>query len=315
MTARPLPDGRWLLRWRGRRWLMPAAEARRWLRDGPPPEVRALEPPRRSRLRLTLAPARLVEGAGRILAPATAGPALALLGAGGALILAATAQRPPGPASWLAVLAGVLLLALVHELGHAAALCRGGGRPGAIGAAWLLAVPALWCDVSEAALLRPRDRVRVDLAGPAFQLGAAGAAALAGIACDLGAPLLAARAAATAAAVSLLPLRRADGGWALADALDQPRPGAPPPRGAGRARRRAVAAANLTGALATPLLLGAALWRLRNVEPWGTAAAVVAGTAAALVVARRAYSSKKSMRSTGMQTVVAMLARWLKIRL
>ena len=267
MNGRPLADGRWLLEHRGRRWIAPADVARRWLRDGPPAGL--LAPPRRRahrRPRLTLAPARLVACAGRILAPLTAGPAPALLAAGG-LLAVASAWGRPCTASWPQVLAWVLALGLLHELGHAAGLIRGGGRPGAVGVGWAVVMPVFWCDVSEVALLPPRERVRVDLAGPALQLGGAGIATLGGAGLDHDALILAGRAAAAAALVSLLPLGRGDGGWALADALDLPDLAAPLPAAASRRRRRAARAVRAAAAATPWLLLGAALWRGRRLLP------------------------------------------------
>ena len=265
MNGRPLPDGRWLLEHGGRRWTAPADVARCWLRDGPPAGLSAT-PRRRARRRprLTLAPARCVARAGRILAPFTAGPAPVLLAAGG-LLAVASAWGRPCDAAWPRVLGWVLVLGLLHELGHAAGLTRGGGRPGAVGVGWAVAVPVLWCDVTEAALLPPRDRVRADLAGPALQLGGAGLATLAGAALDLDAPILAGRAAVLAALVSLLPLARTDGGWALADALDLQDLAVPLPASASRRRRRAARAARAAAAVTPWLLLAWVLWRVRGI--------------------------------------------------
>ena len=74
--------------------------------------------------------------------------------------------------SWPVILGVFLVTALAHELGHAAALAREGWPPGSVGVGLLWVLPVGWCDVSAVALLPRRGRVRVDLAGVAFQLAA-----------------------------------------------------------------------------------------------------------------------------------------------
>lgn len=190
---------------------------------GSPPARRHTSLP----LRTPMVPAVAVRAAARVLAPLASWPALAAVGGGGLAILALS--RP-----WTAVAVGpavpvpALLLfaagAVWHELGHAAALRREGYAPGGIGAGWLIFFPVLYADVSAVALLPRAGRLRVDLAGVAFQAGAAGA--LAGLArwaplppVAAGAMALAATATTVAFVGALLPLPRSDGGWALRDAL------------------------------------------------------------------------------------------------
>jgi hypothetical protein len=195
---------------------------------GSPPARRPTSLP----LRTPLVPAVAVRAAARVLAPLASWPALAVAGGGGFAVLAlarpwaSVAAGSCGPAPALLMFAAC---AVWHELGHAAALRREGYAPGGIGAGWLVFVPVLYADVSAVALLPRAGRLRVDLAGIAFQAGAAGA--LAGLArwaslppSAAGAVGLAATATTVAIVGALLPLPRSDGGWALRDALaDAPR--------------------------------------------------------------------------------------------
>jgi len=59
---------------------------------------------------------------------------------------------------------------LIHEFGHAAALCRFGRRPGGIGIGVYLFFPVLYSKVNGAWMLTRRQRVIVDIAGIWFQL-------------------------------------------------------------------------------------------------------------------------------------------------
>ena len=267
MTARLLSDGRWLLELEGRRFLLPAELGRRVMSQGPPQELldycRHTRPARRLLLQMILLPARLVR---RLVAPLTGLAAwpvllLGLLGGGGFLASLDTARGVTG-FSWLLVAGWVVLLALWHELGHAAALGRGGGRPGAVGVGWATVLPVFWCDVSEVGLLPRADRLRVDLAGVAWQLGAAAVVAAVGgwLACME--MVVAGRAALMAAAWSLIPLLRTDGAWALADALDLPSLETPL---AARRRRRDHWLAGIARLISAVFLVGCALmipWRL-----------------------------------------------------
>lgn len=204
-----------------------AAVVAGWLAGtaGSPPARRRSSLP----LRAPLVPAAAVRAAARALAPLAGWPALAVAGAGGLAV--SVAARPWAGRSVLTAHGDVpwaLLLfaagALWHELGHAAALRREGYVPGGIGAGWLVLVPVLYADVSAVALLPRAGRLRVDLAGMAFQAGAAGllagAAAWLPLPAAAFAPLRAAAVASLAAlAGALLPLPRSDGGWALRDLL------------------------------------------------------------------------------------------------
>ena len=123
--------------------------------------------------------------------------------------------RGIGPfAQAMALFLGSILL---HELAHAAALLRGGYPPGPVGVGMVFLLPVLWCDVTAVALLPRRDQLRVDLAGPAVQLAAAGALAVAGLWCGWPSASLAATAALAGVLWSLLPFIRSDGFWFLSD--------------------------------------------------------------------------------------------------
>ena len=244
------PDGRWLLRRGGRRFLLPADLARR-LRDGDDPDrlgelLDAAPRPRRARLRATLLPARVVRPLADALAPATAWPALAASAAAGLLLCALGLASPAGsrlaaPVAWpqaLLAVTAVVLAAAVHELGHAAALHRGGGRVGDIGAGLVWVVPVLWCDVTEAKLLSRRDRLRVDAAGVALQLPLGGMLLCAGRAWQRPELLGAGGAILTAVAWNALPFARTDAYWLLCDALEVPSLARALPAGAPRRARR-----------------------------------------------------------------------------
>ncbi len=190
-------------------------------------------------LRVPLLPATLV---GRLVRPLGVLASSRILGAqaaaGVALYLASSALgRWRGwPTGW-ALVAGLglfFLTALWHELGHAAALRREGYPPGRVGLGVLFIVPVLFADVSAVAALPRGGRLRVDLAGMAFQLVAGGALGLAGAAWE-SAPLQLASGLALAGVLwSLIPFIRADGYWALADGLGLDNLEDPLPAGRGR---------------------------------------------------------------------------------
>jgi putative peptide zinc metalloprotease protein len=72
------------------------------------------------------------------------------------------------PGMLLAVFAITVVSAGFHEFGHAAALRRGGGTPGAMGAGLYLVWPAFYTDVTDAYRLDRRARLRTDLGGLYF---------------------------------------------------------------------------------------------------------------------------------------------------
>lgn len=212
---------------------------------GSPPARRPTSLP----LRTPLVPAAAVRAAARALAPLASWPALAIAAGGGVAALALArpwsvlASAPSAPSGSAPALLLFVACAVWHELGHAAALRREGYAPGGIGAGWLVFIPVLYADVSAVALLPRAGRLRVDLAGVAFQAGAAGALASLALWPPLSpaavAVLRLAATATTAALVgALLPLPRSDGGWALRDAFADDARGAASTDGAGEDQAR-----------------------------------------------------------------------------
>ncbi|MBV9098973.1 MAG: hypothetical protein JO079_13045 [Frankiaceae bacterium] len=72
------------------------------------------------------------------------------------------------PGLLLAVFVLTVISAGFHEFGHAAALRRGGGTPGAMGAGLYLIWPAFYTEVSDSYRLSRAARIRVDLGGLYF---------------------------------------------------------------------------------------------------------------------------------------------------
>jgi len=72
------------------------------------------------------------------------------------------------PGLLLAVFVITVVSAGFHEFGHAAALRRGGGTPGAMGAGLYLIWPAFYTDVTDSYRLSRAARIRVDLGGLYF---------------------------------------------------------------------------------------------------------------------------------------------------
>ena len=268
---------RWLVRDRDRRFTVPANLGERLSAPGGERLWRDLaagrvpgDGPRRGLwLRATVLPAPLVHRLARRLCGGTSWPVLALLallGMAGLLLSRSEIQDGPGmtPAVWPVALSVFLLTALVHELGHAAALRREGWPPGAVGVGVLWVLPVLWCDVSAASLLRRGGRARVDLAGVAFQLGAAGTIAVVSSLAEFEAGVLGAQLAVAAMIWSLLPLARTDGYWLACDLLDLPDLEARP-RGSPRLiRRLAIVGWRLATALLLVALVLAMPWRVHR---------------------------------------------------
>jgi putative peptide zinc metalloprotease protein len=128
------------------------------------------------------------------------------------------------PGGLLLVLGLMLLSSLVHELGHAAALRRGGGRPGAIGGGFYLVYPTLYTDTTDAYRLGRAARLRTDLGGLYFQL--LFALAIAGVALVARQPVLLAVIVLIDLEIlyQFLPTARLDGYWAVADLVGIPDP-------------------------------------------------------------------------------------------
>ena len=187
------------------------------------------------RLRVPLVPAPLVErlaGVLQVLAGNRGLTVIALLGGAGYLIagyqVSGAGSGQVGFSLDLGTAAAglglFLLTAVWHELGHATALARSGYPPGGIGAGVLFVIPVLFADVTAVGALPRAGRIRVDVSGMIFQLGAGGTLmALAGW-CKT-APVcasaltLAGSSALLAISWSLFPFIRSDGYWLLCDLL------------------------------------------------------------------------------------------------
>ncbi len=129
----------------------------------------------------------------------------------------------PGPESYTALVALCIVSIVVHELGHAAAVARLGGSPGAIGCGLYLLIPTFWADVSQLWRFPRRGRMVVDLGGIYFQELAF--TLFAGIGLVTARPefFAACRLVDVMALMSLNPIFRFDGYWFLVDYLAMPR--------------------------------------------------------------------------------------------
>ncbi len=117
-----------------------------------------------------------------------------------------------------------LVSALWHEIGHATALLTAGYESGGLGLGMLLVLPVLFVDVTPVALLPRPGRLRVNIAGPLFQLSLAAVLRGLGLALPLTpvwemALRVAADSATLAVTWSLWPFIRSDGYWLVCDAL------------------------------------------------------------------------------------------------
>ena len=132
------------------------------------------------------------------------------------------------PVGAMAAVASLVVVKSLHELGHAFALKRRGGRVPTIGIAFIVMMPVLYTDTTDAwRLQRARDRLAVDLAGVMVELAVAVLATWAWIVLPDGGWRLAAFSLAAVSwtmslAVNLNPFMRFDGYHVLADALDLP---------------------------------------------------------------------------------------------
>ncbi len=126
-----------------------------------------------------------------------------------------TGTASDGTGNWILAAGLFLMGALLHELGHAAALADQGYPAGDIGAGLLFVVPVMFNDVSAVSQLPRQGKLRVDMAGIVLQ------AAYGAVLLILGGATgnLAARMTYFAVVWNLIPFIRADGYWALCDVL------------------------------------------------------------------------------------------------
>lgn len=129
--------------------------------------------------------------------------------------------RPSG-AGPLWVLLLCLLSVLCHEYGHAAAVSKFGGKPGAIGFGLYLLLPTFYADVSEVWRFRRGQRMVVDIGGIYFQQLCFVAFALTGYFTGAAEYLLACYFIDLMAWFNINPIFRFDGYWLLVDYLALP---------------------------------------------------------------------------------------------
>jgi len=228
----PQPGERWLMRHGGRCFAIPAELGRR-MRDGEVVEglEKALADPE-GRLdfmakrtlwpKLPLLPGRwvsVVAFALRGLASWWVLSVSVIFGCASYLVAAEIGAPVSAGIDWFALIAGLLCAGLVHELGHAAALSYGGGRPGAIGLGLMFIFPVLYCDVTAVSVLNRRSRLRVDVAGVTWHLALGGGLAVAGASWDMRTLTLISWGVLAAVVWSLLPFLQTDGYWLMCDLL------------------------------------------------------------------------------------------------
>jgi putative peptide zinc metalloprotease protein len=126
------------------------------------------------------------------------------------------------PGLLLMTLGMVVLAALFHELGHAAACHYGGARPGVMGVGLYIVWPAFYTDVTDAYRLSRGGRLRTDLGGVYFN--ALFVLALAGIYARTGLEslLLVALLVQFEMVHQMLPFLRLDGYYVVADLVGVP---------------------------------------------------------------------------------------------
>ncbi len=176
-------------------------------------------------LRIPLVSARWVQMMARPLEVLTKGWVLVGLALWGLVVplLPLTRQNSGflSHGDWFAAAILFLVGALLHELGHAAALSAQGYPAGGIGVGMLFVIPVLHNDVSAISMLCTRGKLRVDLAGMVLQAAYGAVLLLLATGFSSQAPFLSLAVRMTYAAVcwNLIPFIRADGYWALCDAL------------------------------------------------------------------------------------------------
>lgn len=160
------------------------------------------------------------------------------------------------------------LSGLWHELGHASACHRGGGRPGRIGAGLYLIWPAFFTDVSDSYRLSRGARLRTDLGGIYFNVVLGVGLYAAFLATGYEPFLLLVVMQVAEILYQFVPFIRLDGYWVVSDLTGVPdlfplmkpavlalRPGAEPDPSIARLRRPARLAITLWSLVTIPMLL------------------------------------------------------------
>jgi putative peptide zinc metalloprotease protein len=198
--------------------------------EGPPPPTQA--PLLSLRLRRTLLPAgatgRVADLFSPLYFPPVVGAVLASFAVVDVTVLRSGKVLPAlqhvlsTPAALVSVLGLLLLSAVFHECGHAAACARSGARPGGIGVGLYLVMPAFYTDVTSAYRLGRGGRLCTDLGGLYFNaIAVLGLAA--GYAATSEPALLVAIALVNLEMLQqLLPIVRLDGYFILSDLIGVP---------------------------------------------------------------------------------------------
>ncbi|MDQ4108635.1 MAG: hypothetical protein M3138_07515, partial [Actinomycetota bacterium] len=200
--------------------------------DGGQAGVETLDPLLGLRLRKGVIPERVVRVFARVFSPLFWPPVL-LAGIAGFVAfdvwlffshgLAAGAREALYRPGLLLVTLGLVIVAAVfHELGHAAACLYGGARPGVMGVGLYIVWPAFYTDVTDAYRLGRGGRLRTDLGGVYFN--ALFVLALAGVyaATGLESLLLVTLLVQFEMVHQMLPFLRLDGYYVVADLVGVP---------------------------------------------------------------------------------------------
>jgi putative peptide zinc metalloprotease protein len=127
------------------------------------------------RFRRTLLPVRAVQACGRVMAPLFHAEVIFAVTVATIVMdvvlirtesLSQALDQAFATPAYLLALFGILVLsALVHELGHAAACTYGGAQPGVVGVGVYLVFPAFFTNVTDSYRLDRAGRIRTDLGG------------------------------------------------------------------------------------------------------------------------------------------------------
>ena len=181
------------------------------------------------------------------------------------------------PTTALLIYGLLVVSAVVHELGHAAACRYGGAEPGEIGVGIYIVFPAFYTDVTDSYRLGRAGRVRTDLGGLYFNVITVVAFALLYVATGSGLWLLTALGLQLQMLQQLIPVVRFDGYYVLSDLAGVPdlfarvgpvlrslRPGQPPDPRVTELRPQARRFVTGWVLVVVPLLTGALLWAIWN---------------------------------------------------